>query len=122
MRKVAYALVFAALALVTGACGSNSNEDVIGQAKDAEAAQEEIYTALDEALHLHHYAGVDESFTVPSGRCDIVNIVVGDGASIYENDSATLFSPDGDAAVKVGGFQGVDKSECLTAANDALGW
>ena len=39
-----------------------------------------------------------------------------------ELDEVTSVSPDGNAVVKAGPFQGTPDSACLQAVNDALGW
>lgn len=136
--------ITAALAvLMLAACGSstnNNNNDVVAKAKQSEASEAQIHDKLATALQLHEYAGVQDTYTVPVGQpdvlqgedgtqCEISDITVGkDRVAFLKNNEVgddaanTLISPDEDAAVQVGVFQGSQASVCLEAARSALGW
>lgn len=123
------------LAVLAAGCGGGSsgggsgggapasNDAKIHHAEQAESSASDLHAKLDTALRLHHYAGVDDVYELSNGgRCDIDGIYVGDQAQIYANESNALVSPDGNAVVEVGFFEGTPTSQCMQAAKDALGW
>lgn len=129
-------IAVALLSLTLAACGgsSNSNQSKINRAKASEASAQQIHAKLAQALQLHPYAGVQDAFTIPTGspdvalgqsgeECSIDLIEVGkDAVAAYSGDQDALVSPDQNAVVKVGYFQGTPESDCLMAVRTALGW
>jgi hypothetical protein len=129
-------LFLTTLVLVVAGCGSDddggaddssaggqSNANKIATAQQSEASADEIHTKLDNALDLHHYAGVDDVFNLPGGgRCTIDGVYAGSEADVYRDEENALQSPDGGIVVEVGTFQGTSTGDCLVAVNDTLGW
>lgn len=124
------ALSTLAMLLVLSGCGSSSptspesNNAKIQQAQQGESSARELHAKLETTLGLHHYAGVNNVFTLPdSGKpCDIDGIYVGREAQVYADESNALTSPDGAAVVEVGRFEGTPMSDCMSAVQRALGW
>jgi hypothetical protein len=131
-------VVAVGVAFLLAGCGggssTNSNESKINKARAAEGSAAQIHAKLASALQLHSYAGVTDAYTIPPGgpdvyagqsgkECDIDLIEAGSAAvQTYAADPNVLVSPDKNAVVKVGTFQGTPTSDCLQAAKNALGW
>jgi histidine ammonia-lyase len=138
MRLMTTAIAVAAVALAgcggdSGSKGFASNDARINKAQQSEASAETIHAKLERALQLHHYAGVDDAYTVPVGspdvhqgesgyECNIDGVYIGQQARMQASESNALVSADGNAVVEVGTFQGTPTSVCIKTAKHALGW
>jgi hypothetical protein len=110
--------------------GGSDNQSKIESAEGEAAAGASVEQELETGLNAYEGSGGGLWFEVSGGgECSIDGVYLGDQVSLYEENSSTLVSPDGDVAVSTlpvtqigeGAVQATE-AECLQAVVRALGW
>jgi len=122
-----------ATAVLLAGCGSSASNSSTSSSSPSNAskieaaeASSESQTAIEEklinALELKTSNYSVGSFKVGGGECTVDLVATGSKAAEYKEDTWTVFSPNGSAAVKVIPTGNTPESECLKPVAAALHW